>query len=610
MQPMNDPQSRTCPALHTMPVIALLAVMSAAACAQTPAAPNGDKTGPAAKNEPPKLTAAQKRDAVQAVKDFNKPATKEKRQEAFKVLMDLGPAGVEMIAPVVDESLSAAFKQYIQVLAPKIKQAHVKRLISLTDEQVLQVQKMRRLWKDYATYGGARHDFQKLFLKPAWDVAEFLLVKPAEMTDPNVAAPRAAVIEMFDYQTQCRTAMGIDPDPDPTKGKKSPTGVDLPSLDEVPTRMFCLEFLERTVALCAIAPEGAHKVLLMNLDSAKEIDVQETEFTMYTNTVRMLIGTVAWYVDPLVCAATRDHSNDRKEGKASGHMSDVPGKHGFTDRLKRMGARWCGSEGAGGGRDGPNYAHGLSYGGGHTGPLYSLNQNVVGVGRRGGVYTSDYGTDHSLLHPCAVSLGEVFMPPGAARSDVKNPALQAIYNCLYTRDFGRAYKLIGQAKLKDDFDNMLLRFFKADVTAEMDWFFESVAVIEPTGDVYEVKRRTDSAMKAFAGIPAFDEKVNPLVEKLGGKKPDKDLAKTFEAGKTYQSIARKIIDGTFDVPTGKKYLDEFLKRYPAGIYAEAAKACLEKKAADKENKEDLQPVAYFHDKGDGDTLDKYSYYKD
>jgi hypothetical protein len=591
-----------------MPVIALLAVMSAVAYAQTSAAPNGDKTGPAAKNEPPKLTNAQKRDAILAVKDFAKAATKEKRQEAFKVLMDLGPAGAEMIAPVVDDSLSAASKQYIQIMASKIRQAYIKRLISLTDEQVLQVQKMRRLWKDYASHGGSRHDFQKQYLKPAWDVAAFLLVKPAEVTDPNIAAPRSAVIEMLDYQTQCRTALGIDPDPDPTKGKKSPTGVDLPSLDEVPTRMFCLEFLERTLALCAASPEGAHKVLLMDLESAREIDVQETEFTMYTNTVRMLIGTVAWYVDPLVCAATRDHSADRKAGLASAHMSTVPGKHGFTDRLKRMGARFCGSEGAGGGRNGPAYAHGLSYGGGHTGPLYSLRRNIVGVGRRGGVYTSDYGTDGKLLHPCAVTLGELFMPPGTGRADVKNPILQAIYNCLYTGDFGRAHTLLSQARFKDDFDIMLLRFFKAYVTAEVDWFFESVAVIEPTGDIYELKRRMDWAKKAFDGIAAFEEKAEPIFQRLGGKKPDKELAKTFEAGKIYRTIYTKVQDGSINKQTIKGVLDEFMKRYSDSIYTQAANACLEDLAKDAEA--DINLVGFFRAKGDGDALDKYSYYKD
>ena len=571
---------------------------------------NTAKADAGAKKTKPKLTNEQKRDVLLATAEFRKADSQEERQELCKKILDIGPGAPEMFSPVVDELLAGHFKHYAQTLDRAVREAHIKRLISLTDEQVLQVQKMRRLWKDYVLNGGSRHDFQKQFLKPCGDVADFLLIKTEDTKDAGLASKRALVVEFIGHQSQCRTALGIEPDPDPTVGKLSPTGIAYPNLDERPTRMFYLSFLERIVALGAAAPEGAKKVLLMNLDSAREIDVQESEFTMYGNTVRILVGTIAWYADPLVCAVTRDHSADRKAGLASAHMSTVPGKHGFTDRLKRMGARWCGSEGAGGGRDGADYIQGLSYGGGHTGPLYSLRENIVGVGRRDGVYTSDYGMDNSLVHPCAATRGELFMPPGIGRADVKSPVLQPIYNCLYTGNFGRAYKLIGQAKLKDDFDKMLLRFFSTGVTAEMDWFFKGIDTIEATGDVYEVKRRLDNAIKAFGGIPAFDEKVNPLVENLGGKKPDKELTKLFEAGKTYQAIARKIIDGTFDVPTGKKYLDEFLKRYPEGVYAQAAKACLEKKAQDKENKEALDPTTYFHAKGDGNELDKHSYYRD
>jgi len=561
--------------------------------------------GPAsAKAEAPKLTVAQKRDATQAVKEFVKPDSAASRRAAFEEVLALGPAGAEVMGKVVDEQLAAAFKQYTQALAKKIRQAYVDRLISLTDEQVLQVQKMRRLWKDYASRGGSRHDFKKQYLKPAWDVAEFLLIKPGEIKDPNLTAPRATVVEMLDYQTKVRQAMGVEPDGDPTKGRKSPTGIDIPHLDEPPTRMFSLEFLERTVALCAMAPPGAQKVLLMNVDESAKIDVQESEFAFYTNTVRMLIGTVAWYIDPMVCAATRDHSNDRKNGDAKGHMSDLPGKRGFTDRLRRMGARWCGSEGAGGGRNGPAYAYGLSYGGGHTGPLYSLRRNVVGVGRRGGCYTSNYGTDRSLMHPCNVSMGEVFMPPGTGRSDVKSPTLQAIYNGLYTRDFARAHTLIAKAKLTSDFDHMLLRFFKAYIQAEVDWFFETIAVVEPTGDIYDVKRRTDWAMKAFAGVPGFDEKVAPIFERLGGEKPEKDLAAVYEAGKFYHIIAGKMKGGSLPAGQAKKVLNEFLKRYPDGVYAEAARACLA-----KETEDGLSPLVHFRERGDGTMLDKYSYDK-
>jgi len=563
------------------------------------------------KSDKPVLATKQKREVQKWLVEFGKAEKPQQRGELCKQIIAVGPAAAELFSPVVNEQLTANFKQYAQLFVKSIRAAYIKRLISLTDAQALQIQKVRRLWKHYVLHGGGQHDFKKQFLKPCWDVAGFLLIKPEEIKDPNVAEQRRKVVEFIDYQTTCRAALGLEPDPDPTKTKVSPTGIAYPHLDEPPTWMYYLAFLERTMVLAAMAPQGAQKILLMNLDSAKEIDVQESEFTMYANTVRMIVGSVAWYVHPLICAVTRDHSADRKAGLASGHMSTVPGKHGFTDRLRRMGAPWCGSEGAGGGRNGVGYIYGLSYGGGHTGPLYRLARNVVGVGRRGGAYTSNYRTDRGLMHPCAATLGELFMPPGIGRNEVRDSALKSIYNCLYTGDYGRARKLADAAKLTDDFDKMLLRFFSAAVTAELDWYHEGITVIAATGDVYETRRRLEWARKAFEGIESFEEKAKPMVERLCVKRDmPKELAQDLKAGAPFQAIARGIVSGKFDQATGKRLLAELIERFPDTVYAKAAQACLDKKAADKENAEDLDPLTYFTAKGDSDLLHRHSYYRD
>lgn len=563
------------------------------------------------KAEKPALKAQQKREVLKWLDEFSKAESTQQRGELCRKIITAGPAAAELFRPVLDEQLGANFKQYAQLFAKSMRAMYMERLSSLTDAQTLQVQKVRRLWQHYVLHGGGHHDFKNQFLKPCWDVAEFLVIKPEEIKDPAVAAQRLKVVELIDYQTACRTAMGLEPDPDPTTTKVSPTGIEYPHLDEPPTRKFYLSFFERTLALATMGPKGAQKVLLMNLDSAREIDVQESEFTMYSNTVRMIVGSVAWYVHPLICAVTRDHSADRKAGLASGHMSNVPGKRGFTHRLKRMGAPFCGSEGAGGGRDGRGYIYGLSYGGGHTGPLYRLARNVVGVGRRGGVYTSNYRTDGGLMHPCAATLGELFMPPGIGRGDVKTSALNAIYNCLYTRDYGRAQKLIATTKLTDDFDTMLLKFFSAAVTAELDWYHEGIAAVEATGDVFETKRRLEWARKTFAGIESFEEKAAPMVEKLCVKRNiPKELAQDLKAGTPFRTIARGIISGKFNQATGKRLLGQLIERYPDTVYAQAAQAALDKEAADTANEQGLDPIVYFTAKGDGDLLHKHMYYRD
>ena len=185
---MGNPRSKPHPVLAAAPMIIMLALAATSAAQTATRASNGAKPN-AAKPDAPKLTNVQKRDATSAIKEFCKPDSEESRQEAFQKVLGLGPAGAELIAPVVDELLAAEYKQYTRTLAGKVREAYVQRLLSLTDEQVLQVQKMRRLWHDYATGRGSRHNFQKLFLKPAWDVAEFLLIKPNEMEEPALAEP-------------------------------------------------------------------------------------------------------------------------------------------------------------------------------------------------------------------------------------------------------------------------------------------------------------------------------------------------------------------------------------------------------------------------------------
>ena len=356
----------------------------------------------AAGKGPQPLTDQQKQDIAKLADELHQAKTQAARLAPLKKIVALGPEAAVIACQAVDEALAAQEKAYFDLLDKHIRAAYIKRLCLLTDMHVRKAQYMRRLWKDYLEHTSDQHEFQKNFLKPVWDVAEFLMVRPDQMAEPQIVQQRKVLFELAEYRSACRKAAGLSEDP--TVGRKSPTGIDIPNLDQPPTLADYISLLDRTMVLGgSFAPEGGKEVLLKNLYVFKNVDVQESEFIMYCGTVRMLVGSVAWFGDELVCAATRDHSTDRVNKVASGHMSTVPGKTGFTDRLRRMGAPWCGSEGAGGGNSGPDYAYGLSYGGGHTHPLYSIKCNFTGVGRRGDCYTSNYGTKDELLHPCPVT---------------------------------------------------------------------------------------------------------------------------------------------------------------------------------------------------------------
>ncbi|MHC4200940.1 MAG: hypothetical protein ACYSU0_13185 [Planctomycetota bacterium] len=564
--------------------------------------------GPARGSKPavegPKLTREQAKQLRTLLEGFRQAEDQAGRKALFDEMIGLVPSAVTIVKPVIDRNLNEAEQKYIKILAPKIRAAYLKRLSELTDEQVLLVQGTRRFWKDYLLNGGGREDFRKVYLKPIWDMAAFLLLKVGDIDDEEIAAQRKLLEEFAGYRSECHRILKVDPDP--TVGKVSPTGIAYAPLDQPPTFRDNLHHLERTLVLAhSVASEGARRVLMMNDAAAREIDVQEAEFTMFCNEVRMLAGTVAWRVEPLGCAVTRDHSNDRKEGKASGHMSTVPGKHGFGDRNRRMGAPFYNSEGAGGGRNGRGYANGLSYGGGHTGPLYSLRRNCVGVGRRKGAFTSQYRFDKSIIHPCPATENELWIPPGVGPRDIRSASVLNVYRALKVGAYGTAQKLIERVKPRPpaqpggsptgapraDIDAVLLRFFRNAVDMETDWFLECVGAIERAGDVYEVKVRLADGLRRFRGIGRVEEKASEISQRLAGE----EMVDQVRAGRVFHWLARS----GYKESQLRQLLPQFLKRYEGTAYAEALKLAV----TDEEKKG--QWFAYFLDKNP--ELRKYEY---
>ncbi|MBI1374337.1 MAG: hypothetical protein GC159_16595 [Phycisphaera sp.] len=496
--------------------------------------------------------------------DFSAASDASARKAALDAILAGGDEKtIRAIAKVVDSKLTGQEKKYADLLAPKIRDAYLKRLAGLSDEQVLLVVKTRRMWKGYLLNGGDIEGFRESHLKPVWEMKDFLLPKIEDISDDRVQAMRAELVEYGEYQAACNSALGIEPDP--TTDKKSPTGIPYQPLDQPPTFLDNLKHLERSLLLgYSVASDGGRKVLMMNDGFAREIDVQEAEFVMFCNEVRMLTGTIAWRIDPLGCAVERDHSTDRADGKASGHMSTVPGKHGFTDRNKRMGATFFNSEGAGGGKDGRDYANQLSYGGGHTGPLYSLKRNCVGVGRRKGVYTSQYRFDKAIVHPCPATSDELWMPPGVEAADIRSGDMKRVYLAMKSGAFGPAKKALTQMDPKQDLDIVLKKFFTSAVDIEVDWLVNSIAEIEKTGDLYAAAVRLAEARKQLAGIDGVDDKLSEMTTRLSAKE-NRDA---IQAGETFYRVINSGQSGDALL----RLLGQYYQRYKDTDYGQAIKA--------------------------------------
>ncbi|MFT4841698.1 MAG: hypothetical protein ACJA0V_002132 [Planctomycetota bacterium] len=490
---------------------------------------------------------------------FRKSTQSEQRGQRFERILAAGKTGAEPALRFVDARLANGLRDYTPALQDWLKDAYPAHLIGLDYEQILTVQRARRRWQTYVLHGGHRKSFQDEFLTPMQAAAEVLLLQAENLNVSALKLQRAELIEFAGYREKARKVLGIDPDP--TAGKRSPTGIPYPRLDQPPTFLDDLHHTERTLVLaCTVAPPGARPVLLFNDAAAREIDVQEAEYVLFGNEMRLLAGTIAWQVDPLGNAVARDHSEDRTKGLAKGHMSSIPEKRGFTHRSKRMGARRFGSEGVGGGSSGRGYIHGLSYGGGHTGPLYSLKRNVVGVGRRGSAYTSIYATDRALVHACPAVDGELALPPGWDRTKLRGTVRKAFAR-MQAGKLSSAYKVIEAARPANEESAMLLRFLKAAIEVEVDWALDSAAAIEAAGDLYEAKQRLLAARQRMQGIVRFDAFSEAPLANLAKQ----EFLDELRAGEAFY----RIVLGDLGDDEQQRAARTFAKRHRGTIYATA-----------------------------------------
>lgn len=491
--------------------------------------------------------------------DFRRSKSPAVRAHLFGRIIDEMAGGAREVEAPLKKMIADADSAYFKALKTELPAAYRKHLATLSDEQIYEVQWVRRKWSSYVKNVGNRANFENGFLKPALAAADTVLPPLGSVLVGATADRRSELLEYSGYMETCQQEIGFGDGPDPTAGKKSPTGHPYPKLDRPMTARDNLEYLEKSLVMAlTIAPPGAANLLATNARVARELDYNENEFVMKAQIVRMIVGSIGWYADPLTCACSRDHSNDRKKGLASGHSSTVPGKKGMGDRSKYWGTS-ARSEGAGGGKSGWGFLYGLSYGGGHTGPLYAVARNVVGVGMRGGAGTAMYRTDKKWIHPCAAQLNELFMPPGLTRADCKTSNLRTLYGRIQGGDFATAHKVAEKAQEKDPVDAMVLRFFKAAIKVEFDWYMKGAEAIAKTGDYYISNRLAEEGSRKFRGVPEMEEKIRAR----GGGTHESDNGRKFYAivGETGRNA---------DVDR----LKSFAKRNPTSVYAKAALHCI------------------------------------
>ena len=109
------------------------------------------------------------------------------------------------------------------------------------------------------------------------------------------------------------------------------------------------------------------------------------------NRWRLYVGLNALELDPKLCAASRDHSQDMKEKGFFAHDSPVPGKATPWDRARNFGTTASGENIYAGGTNPSGANKGWFFSPGHHKNMFGAGHTRIGLGRFGGHWTQMFG---------------------------------------------------------------------------------------------------------------------------------------------------------------------------------------------------------------------------
>ena len=150
---------------------------------------------------------------------------------------------------------------------------------------------------------------------------------------------------------------------------------------------------KETIAAFGGLPRDGLRIINDNDKIAEKGKVPEDERAgiREVNEWRLLLGLSALAIDPKLCDASRDHSEDMNKKGFFAHESPVPGKKTPWDRAGNFGTKASG-ENIYMGSPSPNSANkGWFYSPGHHKNMFKGGHTRIGLGRYGGHWTQMFG---------------------------------------------------------------------------------------------------------------------------------------------------------------------------------------------------------------------------
>ncbi len=137
-------------------------------------------------------------------------------------------------------------------------------------------------------------------------------------------------------------------------------------------------------------PPKDRAILASNARIASRLDRAEGRAILSTNLLRVMVGQSACAIDPRLCAAARDHSNDMKTLNFFSHTSKVPGKQSFTQRANNFRTTSSAENIAINGSGGAKVVRAWYVSPGHHKNMFG-NHKRIGVGKSGRYWTQMFG---------------------------------------------------------------------------------------------------------------------------------------------------------------------------------------------------------------------------
>lgn len=328
--------------------------------------------------EPAELTPAQQRAVDRLVEQLEQVRGKPLGEaRVVQRAMKAGPPAVAAVERVLRADLTgylARFRQQAQSISKARAGEVLPEEAAGLRRTVLQLQKQGRgLTKETIVSQG----------EPALKrLGELLLVERAEVLRRSAPlASQRRVLRGSGHQWERCAVYLYDRMPKDANKPEKP-----PSLER-----FLEEGEELLAGLTATMDDRSREILASNARAAAQLDPEEDRAILALNVMRNLLGLGVLAVDPKLCAAARDHSQDMRKLGFVGHISPVAGKTEYWDRAKRFGTRAHGENIAIGPLDGREANTCWFQSPVHHPILLCADYTRVGVGRTGRFFTELFG---------------------------------------------------------------------------------------------------------------------------------------------------------------------------------------------------------------------------